>query len=504
MNTSGNGSGPTGALGVPSGPATGAGGPGQPTTSSTLLGGGRPVGGGQSVGGGGSNGTSPGGHGTGGSHAGGTGSTHTTGQATATSAPTTSSSSTSTSTGKATLAPVKIGFTIDPDASAFLSTFGASANYGNAQIQVNAAVKWVNAHGGLNGHPIKPITESVSATSSEPYSEQYQQLCTEFTQDQHVVAAGMVGVGDNPAMDSCMSEAHTTLISGSNTLHDPADYRQYPYTVSPSEPSIDGVAQAMVDLVTSQNVVPRGGRIGLVVMSDGENLQALNTVINPGFKAAGITPITYQVEPPTSTPAIADSVTTDESAELKMKAQDVKTVMFICPGCLAFFANTAKNQNYFPRYIFSSLDGPEGASGSTDAKYFSTSLGVSWEPVVDQNIFSHPSLLSDNSTYKLCFKIEKGVNQVISEPALSAAIGICDETLDFWAAAKANPTSTITSDSLLQGLLALGGSQPSALNFSTDITPSQHDGATAYREMAWNSKTETFAYVGKTEQFKAS
>jgi hypothetical protein len=160
--------------------------------------------------------------------------------------------------------PVRIGFTTAPDASAFFKAFGADVSTGDQSAELRAAVAWVNAHGGLNGHPLEPVVEAVSATSSEPYDQQYQQLCTKYTQDEHVTAAAMVGIGADTNMDRCMTKAHTLFVTGSNTLHDDSDYARSPYVVSPSEVTASTVASAMIHLILDRGYEKRGGKVGLL------------------------------------------------------------------------------------------------------------------------------------------------------------------------------------------------------------------------------------------------
>lgn len=394
--------------------------------------------------------------------------------------------------GKATLAPVRLGFTIVPDAAAFASAFGMQSSTGDQATEVKAAVSWVNAHGGLNGHPIQPFIEEVSATSSETYDSQYQALCSKYTQDDHVVAATILPIITDPVLDTCMSHAKTLLITGSNWLHDPSDFRAAPYAVAPSEPTLSSVTRALTRMVLDRSIVTKGGRLGLISYDVPQYNHAIDTYLKPLLSQAGVALTQYTIPRPASYGDIGGSISSVESATLKMKAQGIKTVMFICPGCAAVFAIYAKSQNYYPRYVLSSLDPMVLAS---DKSVFGTAVGIGWEPIVDQDTWSRPKAFADNPTYNQCLAIEKKSGQVTNDSSLQAAVSLCEGVMDFYVAAKANPTATITADSLRAGLLSLGTRHASALNLATSLSPSYPAGAAAYRFVNYNDSVGTLAYT---------
>ena len=396
---------------------------------------------------------------------------------------------------------VRLGFTIVPDAAAFFASFGAKSSNADQGAAIRAVVAWVNSHGGLNGHPIDARIEEVSATSSQTYDQQYQQLCQKYTVDDKVVAAGIMGIGSDTNLDRCMNKARTLLLTGSNTLHDEVDYAQTPYVVSPHEVSASALAKTLADLIVSRAFEKRGGKVGLLTFSIPEYQRAVDRQIKPILAAAGIGLVHYTIPPPASTPDIGNSVTVVQSAELKMASQGVKTVTFLCSGCAAFFIQSANSQNYYPRYVLSSLDTPGAADGTTYAKALQSSVSVGWQPVADYGSTTPPAPVPHSSTYDLCYKIQKAAGQISSSADVGIAMITCDEVLQFYYAAKANPVEPITSESLRDGLLKLGTSHPSALSFANELTPQRHAGASQYRLMTWNDTCQCPAYSGAALPF---
>ena len=395
--------------------------------------------------------------------------------------------------------PVRIGFTTVPDAAAFFAAFGAkTANVDQAAMLRNA-IAWVNKHGGLNGHPIQAFIEAVSATSQESYDQQYQNLCQKYTRDDKVVAAGMVGIGADTNMDACMNKAKTLFLTGSNTLHDEVDYARTPFVVSPEEVSSSVLAKTLAQLIVSRGFEKSGGKVGILTYDIPEYARAVEQQIKPILAAAGIGLVQYTIPPPASTAAIGDSVSVVQSAELKMASQGVKTVTFLCSGCAVFFIQSANSQNYYPRYVLSSMDSPGAADGSTYEKALRSSVSVGWEPIADYGSTTPPAPVPHSSTYAECLRIQKPV--ITGSADIPIAMITCDEVLDFYYAAKANPVEPITSVSLRDGLLKLGTSHPSALSFATELTPQKHAGAKQYRLMTWNDTCSCPAYSGPALEF---
>ena len=399
-------------------------------------------------------------------------------------------------------APVKLGFTTVPDAAAFFAAFGAETSDVDQEALFRSAVRWVNRNGGLNGHPIEPVIGEVSATSQESYESQYQRLCTYYTQDQKVVAAGLVGIGGNTNMDACMNDAGTLLVTGSNTLHDEADYRRTPLVVSPSEVTASVLARTLAELIVSRRLEVRGGKIGILQFDTPTYNRAFDRQFKPVLDRAGIGVVRYRIPPPESTAAIGNSVSVVQSAQLRMASEGIKTVTFLCSGCAVFYMQSASGQNYYPRYVLSTLDTPGAGDGSTYERSLRSSVSVGWAPNADYGSTTPPEPIPYSATYRECLEVQK--EQLGGDrAAIPIAIITCDAVLGFYYAAKANPVEPITATSLRDGFLRLGKTRPSALNFASELRPGKHAGASHYRLMTWNDKCSCPAYSGPALPFPA-
>ena len=209
--------------------------------------------------------------------------------------------------------------------------------------------------------------------------------------------------------------------------------------------------------------------------------------------------VRYTIPPPASTSQIGNSVAVVQSAQLKMASQGVKTVTMLCAGCAGFFIQAANSQNYYPRYVLSSMDSPGAATGATYDRAMRSSVSVGWEPLTDYGSKAPPVKVPHNATWDECTTIQKKL--ISSQDTLNIALLTCDAVLKFYYAAKANPTQTITAESLRDGLLRLGTSHPSAMTFASALSPAKHAGASQYRLMTWNAACSCPSYSGSPLAF---
>ncbi|MCW2605953.1 MAG: hypothetical protein JWO60_646, partial [Frankiales bacterium] len=285
-------------------------------------------------------------------------------------------------------------------------------------------------------------------------------------------------------------------------VHDDKDWRQYPNMWSPAEANGASVGRAMVDQVLKRGLAKRGGKVGLMVMTEPGAKRTAENVVKPGFKAAGIDVVAYDVPPPASTSDIGNSVAVNNSAVLKMAAQNITTVLFLCPGCLGFFADQADSQGYYPAYVASSYDTLSGIDGASNDRKFGTAVAVGWEPDYDAGVHSNPSLQKGNKTRALCHTIMDPIKQDKDDLSQFVTQAVCDGFLQVTYAAGLNPVDTITGASLGEGFSRFGSRYPSALTHTTSLSPQQHGGASTYRVLTWDKSKHAFAYTSAPTPFR--
>jgi hypothetical protein len=392
------------------------------------------------------------------------------------------------------LLPIEVGILLYPDINEFAAMFGGEVNTGDQDLIVDTAVKWVNANGGAGGHPIRIIKHYVSLTSADTYDQLAQQACEDFTVDHKAVAVFAPGTSVSNNFAACLKKAGALLIMSGHWMHDSTDWKQHPNLYSPAEADMGSVGRAMVDQILGRKLATRGEKVGLMVMEEPGGVRASDNVIKPLLKAQGIEVVEYRVPPPASTADIGNSVAVNNSAELRMASQGIKTIMFLCPGCLKFFAQQADSQQYYPRYIVSSLDTLGAQRDAALDRAYKTAIGIGWEPNLDVGLYSRPKELTDNPTRALCKKIMGPIKQSTDDASEFVTQAVCDGFLQIKRAGDANPANPLTGPAMQKGMGLLGSRFPSALSFSTRLAPDHHGGATSYRTLRWDSPSTSFVY----------
>jgi hypothetical protein len=330
-----------------------------------------------------------------------------------------------------------------------------------------------------------------------------QAACVNFTQDHHVAAALFVAANVPPELPQCLGKAGVVFISGGLYMHDHVDYRELPMMVSPYEVGSERAARTLLSFLFSGNYVKTGDHVGVMIGDWGGSQRAYSDVIEPGLKARHVTVTSYTVKAPTSTPDIANEAQQVQSAELRMRADGVTTVMFFMPGPEALFMNNAESQGWRPRYALTTYDSLWGlvGSGGAPAAQLKGAVGVGWQPTSDIGTYGVRGGPGDTPARRQCRAIEKPTGQVASNPQELIANQYCDAVLYLQAAANAINSTVISGSSILKGFSALGSSQSSAVTFSTFLSSTQHDGAATYRPFAFGQACGCFQYTGGPAAF---
>ncbi|MCU1602991.1 MAG: hypothetical protein JWO22_3700 [Frankiales bacterium] len=387
--------------------------------------------------------------------------------------------------------PVQVGIILYPDVSKAAAAFGGDAgNVGNQQQVTQTAVDWVNAHGGLDGHKVQLVVHNVSLTSTDTYSEEEHQACTDFGADHHAKVVMTVASSIDNDLPNCLKQYGIEYISGGVYLHDDTDFNGITNMIAPTEISTASVARAMVSEMTTRGYLKSGDTLGMLTEDAPAGLRTTNNVMIPALKAKGIKVVNYTIHGPDSTPDISNSAAAIQSAELKMASSGVKNVAFMCKGCFGLFMNYAESQSYYPRYFLDSLDGLSGGKGH--AQSMKTAVGLSWMPLSDVGGFSHPKEFTGNPTRDLCHAIEK--KWVTDDSSEFIAQEICGGFMDLYHASLQLHGAPVSIPNLMSGFGSFGSSWSSAANFGTRITPSRHYGAVGYRRAHYDAPCDCFLY----------
>lgn len=475
-------------LSLPSG-AVASGSPGATANAASGFGGSVGAAGAASAGGGGG-----GGGGSGSGFSGGS----TTGPGGSTTAPVRGSSSSGNGPG-VTASTIYVAAAYDPDAAAADSALGAAnLNPGNTQAEENAVVKYVNAHGGVDGRKVQLVwyQESVQNTASTTD----EQACQTWTQDNKsfILAAG------TPILDQCTANAHAVALDfGVITEETTAMDARYPADFDVTGPTIDHSMAITINGLARQGYFSSGAKVGIVTWDDPYYTYSISAAAVPALDALGIknVPVEYITEPQSYGDLGATSSSVS-SAVLKFRAEGINHVIIFdgpagvnSSGVLALeWMQQANSQMYYPRYGLNSTSGFSTTAPDMPEKELVNSIGVGWDPFLDETSSDYPPSKLDPAG-QLCLKImnSAGQNEEGSPNALGIQMAFCDEFFFMQQVfAHVNPLNQQTA---IAAIDRVGGSFHPIETFGTYLSASRHDGLSAVRNIAFFPSCTCYRYT---------
>ncbi len=222
----------------------------------------------------------------------------------------------------------------------------------NQQINaINLYVNQINHSGGINGRKINAMIEQFDPTNDA----NMQSLCSQWTQGNPPVFAVLDGIGTWEQDDQlCVTQqGHTPLISAWSTVTDWTNLGS-PYlwwTGADMAPVLD----ATVKWGLSSGRLAKGRTVGVVASDEAADQEALNTVLLPALKKAGVPSM---VETVAGNPD--ETATTNSDAQLaveRFEAAGVKSVFPLLPENAFFpYIGAENSQKYFPQLLLSDYE----------------------------------------------------------------------------------------------------------------------------------------------------
>jgi hypothetical protein len=252
----------------------------------------------------------------------------------------------------------------------------------------DALVRYVNAHGGVNGRKLVPVYETYDPNDTSPYEQQSQRACTFFTQDNHVFAH--IDVVSDATFFTCMEQAGTVGVERYD-ISPQRTVTPYRGIFFPGDLDPVGVASMLGSGLAAGGFLTRSSRIGVVQEDNPVYDQARSAGLEPALRAAGVAGISdlYRIPAMTQSADAASAVSAVNSAVLRFHTDGIDRILFLSQyGALvdAIFMKDASQQHYYPKYGLSTEDGPVALTGgNAPADQLSGSVGVGWQPLLDVN-----------------------------------------------------------------------------------------------------------------------
>jgi hypothetical protein len=385
---------------------------------------------------------------------------------------------------------------------------------GDEQGEAQALINQINASGGILGHKLVPVWFPENALTTETTDQIAQSECQEFEQDHHVFA---IFDGGTQIIEQCAQQAGAVEVNDDLSFSVARTFATYPSYFEVSMMDLNRIvlneAQALqaqsyfaawnATLGQADTSPGAAAKVGIITYDDPDFQYAVNDVLVPELRRLGHAPssadVIYVTEPQSNSDLGTLSAETS-NAILKFRQDGVEHVLIVdATGLITLeFLNDAQSQHYYPRYGWSSQNGPEAleSPGDVPAAQMTGSMGIGWIPALDLSSADNP----DNGPYsnparRACIALMTKDGYSFSDTnAESVALALCAQFAFLQAAIKAGGP-VIDQAHFIAGADQLGGWSGAGDTFGNFIGSAQHDGAAYYRYYQWVPSCSCMRYT---------
>ena len=402
-------------------------------------------------------------------------------------------------------APLLIGAAYERNANTGDSSLGASNNDpGDFKADYTALIKYINAHGGIAGHPLTPVWYEFDVTSSESVSTQEQRACDTWTHDHHVFA---ILIGQSDLMKTCAKNAGIVQISVEASSTDSTGFARYPALVEITTVGLDRIGPATVSGLQRMHYFDgvKSRQLGIVTWDEPQFKHGVEHGYLPALGHLGLSianPHRAYLHVPDNAADVAATSNDARAAALRF-AQDGVTHVMILDGHagiatggvvhLEFMLN-AEALHYRPRYGLNGTAAYSAGAGTYPKAQQHGAVGISWSPSDDPDA-SPDTHAGYYMAQKRCLTIFRDAGIVATNPNAEANLyGTCDE-LFFMQLVASRVSGSLTTSSFIGSVARLGSLFPPADTFATSFA-GRRDGASEGRDIEFVDSCTCYRYVG--------
>lgn len=379
---------------------------------------------------------------------------------------------------------VKVGFLYLANAGTVVGAFGVQGYSQGDELGVfRALVADQNERGGVSGRTLEIVPRDLGGIDEASF----QAACTFFTQDRPVFMV-FTALGHNEILNSCLSKASVgftsnfvappdRLMRGLGSVYAPDDIAAERYAVLLGRSLVKG------------GFFGKDAKVG-IIRQDTPDYERLTTrVLRPILAEAGVEVVAEETFNPNDA---SGSISQAPAVTFRLRQKGVTHVVtYESP---VFYMTAAESQEWRPYWSVTSRSGP-GAflEGSAPKEQLKKASGPGWQPVSD--LASSRIKGTINSEEARCLATAKKAGYEYSGAPRYVLQMICGELYHFVrAVAAARELSTAGFQAAAEALAPY----PSPMTFSMSFAGGRHDGAAAYRMVAWNGACGCFDYSSAT------
>jgi ABC-type branched-subunit amino acid transport system substrate-binding protein len=396
---------------------------------------------------------------------------------------------TNVASGRPSAGAIKIGALTANGAAQYQKSLGFSGATGDQTAMTKSVVSWINAHGGYGGRKVELLTYDLDtgAFAANPAAAM-QAACTFFTQDNKVAALASYVALVPESFYACLAKAHVPVVSPDEGVSKDFFQRYADSLYMPAAPSYTRLLADSVDALWSAGWLTAGSRVGVVGYDTNDVHAIVDKGLVPALQRHGLKLLTGLY-----TAASTSAASEYNGGVLKFSSQRIDRVFFAPGGEPIYFALAAESQGYHPRYELGSLEYPTTLAANLPADQLSGSMGLGWLPYLDLPSTAWASVPTPGIAD--CRKAMASADQDFSSgTTLGIAAWICDE----WTFLRDvfNAGASPNEASIRRVAESLGDRFRPAATFLTTYAPGRtHDGASAYRLLAFQDPCGCYKYV---------